>query len=59
RQEGLEEGMEKGKLTGRIQTLQELLREPITPDDELEKREVDELQLLLEDLRKRSRRSGE
>ncbi|MEZ6099835.1 MAG: hypothetical protein R3E01_12775 [Pirellulaceae bacterium] len=50
--------MEKGKLTGRIQTLQELLREPITPDDELEKREVHELQLLLEDLRKRSRRSG-
>ena len=58
-EEGMEKGMEKGKLTGRIQTLQELLREPITPDDELEKREVHELQLLLEDLRKRSRRSGE
>ncbi len=35
REQGLEQGREEGKLAGRIQVLQELLEEPVTPDSEL------------------------
>ncbi|MCA9187594.1 MAG: hypothetical protein R3E01_35545 [Pirellulaceae bacterium] len=53
REEGRGEGLGKGKLTGRIQTLQELLGDEITPDSQLESRELDELEALLMALRER------
>jgi len=52
---GLEKGMEKGMLGGKIQTLQELLGEPISASDDLKARSPDELTKLVQDLQSRLR----
>jgi hypothetical protein len=52
REEGLEEGLEKGEVVGRIQTLQEVLRQPTTPREELLRLTVEELATRAEQLGK-------
>ncbi len=53
---GREEGREEGKLAGKIQTLQELLGDTITSDDELLSRDRDTLRTELASLQARLRR---
>lgn len=53
RQEGREEGLEKGSLVGRIQALQELLGDEASSLDELSPRDQAELTSLLTDLQNR------
>jgi len=48
--------MEKGMVAGKVQTLQELLGEPVLADDELLRRSVDELTTLVLQLQSRLRR---
>ena len=47
RKEGEQIGMNKGKLVGKIQVLQQLLRRPVVSDAELEERSVDDLMTML------------
>ena len=54
-EQGMEKGMEKGLLGGKIQTLQELLREPISESDELKTRPLEELAKLVQSLQSRLR----
>ncbi|MCA9136785.1 MAG: hypothetical protein KDB00_08500, partial [Planctomycetales bacterium] len=54
--QGREEGIEKGKLTGTIQTLQNILGDPITSDAELLALDPDELNSQIESLQSRIRR---
>jgi len=52
---GMEQGVEKGLLLGKIQTLQELLSEPITESDALKTRPLEELAKLVQSLQSRLR----
>lgn len=56
RDEGHRAGVEKGKLAGRVQTLQELLGDPIGSDSALLARPVDELHGLIAELQEQFRR---
>ncbi len=56
REVGREEGREEGKLAGKIQTLQELLGETVTSDDELLSRDRETLTTVLTSLQSRLRR---
>ena len=47
---GMNLGMSKGKLIGKIQVLQQLLRRPVASDAELEERPVDDLMAMLQSL---------
>lgn len=53
---GLARGMEKGLLGGKIQTLQELLGEPISQSDDLQNRTVEELSKFVQELQSRLRK---
>ncbi len=53
---GLAKGREEGKLAGKIQTLQELLGDPVTTDDELLSRDPETLKTVFTDLQARLRR---
>ncbi len=55
RQEGLQEGRQEGILAGKIQTLQELLGEPISTDIELERLDIEALTVRLAELQQRLR----
>jgi len=59
-EEGMEKGMvkgiEKGKLVGKVQTLQELLNVSVSPDVELRERSLEELVMLVDQLRQQLRR---
>ncbi len=59
RYEGRREGRQEGKLAGKIQVLQELLEEPVTPDDELLGISFEELTSRLTDLQQRLRDRSE
>lgn len=48
--------MEKGLLGGKIQTLQELLGEPISQSDDLQNRTVEELSKFVQELQSRLRK---
>jgi flagellar biosynthesis/type III secretory pathway protein FliH len=54
-QEGRQEGLEKGKLAGRVQTLQELLGDTVMSDKELEALELPGLISLAGQLQQRLR----
>lgn len=56
REEGMEKGLEKGKLTGTIQTLQELLGDEVTSDSDLKPLSIAELATELNSLQVRMRR---
>ena len=49
-QEGLEKGLEKGKVIGQIQMAQKLLKQEVTPEKELNRKNEEELQTLLQEL---------
>ena len=51
REESLEEGRQEGVLIGTIHTLQEILRQPITPQETLQTKPIEELRRLLEQLK--------
>jgi predicted transposase/invertase (TIGR01784 family) len=55
REEGRQEGRQEGRLEGTIQTLQELLGEPVTNSDELAKRDPKQLAELAGTLQTRLR----
>ena len=55
REEGIEQGIEQGLLAGKIQTLQELLCEPISGKDDLKTRTLEELTELSQELQSRLR----
>jgi len=55
REEGREEGRQEGRLEGTIQTLQELLGEPVTSSDELANRNPKQLEELVKSLQTRLR----
>ena len=55
RQQGREEGRHEGRLEGTIQTLQELLGEPVTSSDELANRNPKQLEELVKTLQTRLR----
>jgi len=55
RQQGREEGRQEGRQEGTIQTLQELLGEPVTSSDELATRDPKQLEELARTLQKRLR----
>jgi predicted transposase/invertase (TIGR01784 family) len=55
RQQGREEGRQEGRLEGTIQTLQELLGEPVTNSDELANRDPKQLEELARTLQTRLR----
>ena len=55
REEGREEGRQEGRLEGTIQTLQELLGEPVTNSDELANRDPKQLEELARSLQTRLR----
>jgi predicted transposase YdaD len=55
-EEGLEQGREQGKLAGKIQTLQELLGDAVSTDDELLSRDRETLTTELTALQARLRR---
>ncbi len=50
---GRQQGREEGRLEGTIQTLQELLGEPVTNSDELAKRDPKQLEELARTLQTR------
>jgi len=50
-EKGLEQGLEQGALMGRVQLCQQLLRLPVTPQDELLRLPFEELRALAESLR--------
>jgi len=52
---GRKEGREEGKLTGQVQTLQEILGEPITPDTDLSTMPTHALTTLVEELQQKLR----
>ena len=54
--QGREEGREEGKLAGKIQTIQELLGDAVTADDELLSRDRDTLTTQLASLQARLQR---
>ncbi len=51
REDGREEGREQGKLIGAIQTCQDLLKQPLTPTEQLLKLPIADLQRLVEQLK--------
>jgi predicted transposase/invertase (TIGR01784 family) len=53
--QGRKEGLEKGKLVGRIQMLQELLEQPISPTEELQLLALNQLDSILLSLRQQLR----
>ena len=53
REQGLEQGRDEGSLYGRIQAFQLLLNQPETPNQELAKLSMDELQRLAAELQRR------
>ena len=55
RQEGIEIGEQRGKLTGSVQVYEGLIGEPITPDEELSKKSIEELGAKVTQLQKRLR----
>jgi len=55
REEGERLGIEKGKLAGKIQLLEDLLGGAPTPDSELQSRDIDTLTTALENLQNRLR----
>jgi predicted transposase/invertase (TIGR01784 family) len=55
KQEGREEGLEKGTLAGKISVYQELLGEPVSSNSELQSRDIDSLTTLLAELQQRLR----
>jgi flagellar biosynthesis/type III secretory pathway protein FliH len=55
RREGRQEGRQEGRLEGTIQTLQQLLGEPVTNSDELTTRDREQLEELAEVLQARMR----
>jgi flagellar biosynthesis/type III secretory pathway protein FliH len=54
-EEGMEKGMEKGETVGKIQVLQELLGDELTPTANLRKLEIGNLSAILADLQQRLR----
>ncbi len=58
-EKGREEGREEGKWAGKIQVLQELLEEPVTPDSELRGVSVENLTSQLAELQQRLRDRSE
>ena len=55
--QGLEEGLEKGKLIGQIHITQNLLKQERTPEEELIRKRKEELQSLLQQLQSQLNRS--
>jgi len=55
RQEGIEIGEQRGKLTGSIQVFEGLLGETVSPDEMLTKKSIEELALMVAQLQKRLR----
>ncbi|RMF45434.1 MAG: hypothetical protein D6753_00130, partial [Planctomycetota bacterium] len=55
RKEGLQKGLTTGKLAGRIQTLQDVLGESVTPDEELLAMDVATLEAMVAELQQRVR----
>ncbi|MEZ6135089.1 MAG: Rpn family recombination-promoting nuclease/putative transposase [Pirellulaceae bacterium] len=51
--EGLEQGLKRGELRGKIHILQELLGDPVTANEELDSRPLDELSTLVAQLQDR------
>jgi hypothetical protein len=47
--------LEKGKLIGRINVLQQILKQPATPEEELLQFSLDDLTRLAEELQRQSR----
>lgn len=50
--EGILKGLEKGKLIARIQIIQELLKQPLTPEEILISQDIEELRAFLSRLEK-------
>ena len=55
RQEGIEIGVQRGKLTGSVQAFEGLLGGPISPDEALSKKSIEELAAMVTQLQKRLR----
>jgi len=51
-QTGIQTGIQKGKLIARIQIIQELLKQPLTPDEILISQDIEELRAFLSRLEK-------
>jgi len=51
-QQGRQEGMQKGELIGRVQLLQQILKQPVSIKTGLLEKSIDELQLLFDTLEK-------
>jgi predicted transposase/invertase (TIGR01784 family) len=58
RMEGLEEGLERGRLIGAIQFCERMLRRPETPKDRLSALSLDDLARLAEDFQKEALQGG-
>ena len=50
---GREEGIERGKLVGRVQTLQEVVGDPVTDESTLADHDLEALRRLVTELRQR------
>src|SRR5262245_52705531 len=50
REEGREKGLEEGKVIGRIEICQRLLKQPLTPTEELSRLSIEELTKLADQL---------
>jgi hypothetical protein len=55
---GIEKGLMKGALVGKIQAFQEMLKQPVTPEKELRARSQQELDMLLAQLRQQLPTNG-
>ncbi|MEZ6133939.1 MAG: Rpn family recombination-promoting nuclease/putative transposase [Pirellulaceae bacterium] len=55
REEGREEGLKRGELRGKLQLLQEMLGEPLTANEELDRRPLSEISRLIIQLQSRMR----
>ncbi len=53
RQEGRQEGMQKGELIGKIQLIQQILKQTVSTRDELLEKTIPELQSMLDNLEKK------